>query len=824
MNFDKIVCQRRRLNLSENTATAPRKTTVSSRRFYWCYVIVMCSFILSAVILCVFLTSTSGSETPMADCPKDTFSCQIDKICINKTLLCDGRPDCPDASDERVPCDTELYKMFDSRFKKRKGEDKNGNCSLVSTPKKCRCLKGTELYCDFGQENEKPAVGFFNNIPGDVTSLTVVSLNITTLSEANFTNMPFLTELEIKYSELRIIHPGTFRRCPLLTKVDFTDNKLKHISSDIFPVTNNIQELILINNQLNTLKTSDLRNLRKLTKLSLENNLITTIEDGAFKWTQLQELTLYRNRITNIQKNVFTNMENLRRLHLNENRISVIQPGSFKNLTNLHILILARNELVALQSGVFEGLHNLSLLDLSRSHIQEIKADVFEPLHNVESLILKENPINRFPSDSFTQLTNLKYAYFDKFYLCAYVPQAQCEPYGDGISSQKNLLENVILRVSVWIMAVLGCIGNLVVLLGRCILKEDNQIHSFFIKNLSLADMLMGIYLFIIGSRDQMYHGNYLEYDETWRKSWECDVSGIISTVSSEMSVLTLTVITLDRYLCIMYPLSFRKRGIKMAYFIMGVMWLIAIMLGVIPILGLDYFGSSFYKDNGMCIPLHLHDPHAKGWQYSAVLFLGVNFVSFAFIAFAYTAMFLSIQRSEINLRTTRESKETCLVKRFFFIVSTDFLCWIPIIIIKIAALSGAEISDDLYAWVIVFILPVNSALNPLLYTLTTKLFRQKLFSKFVSVVWGPRSSNGKDLTNTTSSTRARSTISRQALNDVELEHLGNHCDKAAVKLLKETSPSLGKRPERPISPHTTPYNFEHLYPNWTPSNTKSNV
>jgi hypothetical protein len=34
-------------------------------------------------------------------------------------------------------------------------------------------------------------------------------------------------------------------------------------------------------------------------------------------------------------------------------------------------------------------------------------------------------------------------------------------------------------------------------------------------------------------------------------------------------------------------------------------------------------------------------------------------------------------------------------------------------------ALTGHVISGDVYAWAAVFILPVNSALNPILYTLT---------------------------------------------------------------------------------------------------------
>lgn len=37
-------------------------------------------------------------------------------------------------------------------------------------------------------------------------------------------------------------------------------------------------------------------------------------------------------------------------------------------------------------------------------------------------------------------------------------------------------------------------------------------------------------------------------------------------------------------------------------------------------------------------------------------------------------------------------------------------------------AMSGRVIPGDVYAWAAVFILPVNSALNPLLYTLTAIL------------------------------------------------------------------------------------------------------
>lgn len=34
---------------------------------------------------------------------------------------------------------------------------------------------------------------------------------------------------------------------------------------------------------------------------------------------------------------------------------------------------------------------------------------------------------------------------------------------------------------------------------------------------------------------------------------------------------------------------------------------------------------------------------------------------------------------------------------------------------------------DTLTSWIVIFVLPINSALNPILYTLTTSFFKEKL-------------------------------------------------------------------------------------------------
>lgn len=58
------------------------------------------------------------------------------------------------------------------------------------------------------------------------------------------------------------------------------------------------------------------------------------------------------------------------------------------------------------------------------------------------------------------------------------------------------------------------------------------------------------------------------------------------------------------------------------------------------------------------------------------------------------------------------------LARKMTLIVATDFLCWVPIGIMGFMALAGYSTPGQVYAWTVVFILPVNSALNPFLYTI----------------------------------------------------------------------------------------------------------
>ena len=52
------------------------------------------------------------------------------------------------------------------------------------------------------------------------------------------------------------------------------------------------------------------------------------------------------------------------------------------------------------------------------------------------------------------------------------------------------------------------------------------------------------------------------------------------------------------------------------------------------------------------------------------------------------------------------------------YIVLSNFLCWFPVIIMGMLALAGVNIPGAAYSWTAVLILPLNSATDPVVYTL----------------------------------------------------------------------------------------------------------
>nr|XP_009675623.1 PREDICTED: relaxin receptor 1-like [Struthio camelus australis] len=462
----------------------------------------------------------------------------------------------------------------------------------------------------------------------------------------------------------------------------------------------------------------------------LKKNKICSLLDNQFAtFKSLEKLFLQNNKIRSISPKAFAGLFQLKMLFLSHNKITQLKPRLFEDLHRLEWLDLSANSLGELPPSLFQGLVGLQQLNISYNPLKQIFPGQFESLPQLRSLSLEGLEIPNIRNVTLQKLTNLSHIYFKKFQYCSYAPHVRsCKPNTDGISSFENLLANIILRVFVWVIACITCFGNLFVICMRSFIVTENSEHTMAIKSLCCADCLMGIYLFVIGAFDLKYSGEYNKHAQVWMASLQCQLVGSLAMLSSEVSVLLLTYVTLEKYFSIVFPFSHYRAGKKQTISMLVIIWLLGLSLSIVPLWCKDSFGN-YYGRNGVCFPLQSdvsERPSARG--YSTGIYLGLNLVAFITIVFAYTSMFYSIH---ITASKTAErsvySREVAIAKRFFFIVFTDALCWIPIFLLKLLSLLQVEIPGTITSWVVIFILPINSALNPILYTITTTSFQEKV-------------------------------------------------------------------------------------------------
>lgn len=207
---------------------------------------------------------------------------------------------------------------------------------------------------------------------------------------------------------------------------------------------------------------------------------------------------------------------------------------------------------------------------------------------------------------------------------------------------------NPTLRYAAWMMILLTCVGNAMVLWGRFTsLHDENRSVSMVIRNLAVSDLIMGLYLIIISIQDVRYRESYHTVSAEWVKSWGCAVAGILSMVSSEVSILILTFMSIERFLLISDPFGHHRLNTKNVMMSLYIIWLVGLSIAIFPVI-LFHHSTKFYGiyNGGTCFPLFIHDKFPSGWEYSAFVFFGINLTLLILIATLYTALLFSIWRT----------------------------------------------------------------------------------------------------------------------------------------------------------------------------------
>ncbi|MEL6741204.1 MAG: 7 transmembrane receptor, partial [Planctomycetota bacterium] len=387
----------------------------------------------------------------------------------------------------------------------------------------------------------------------------------------------------------------------------------------------------------------------------------------------------------------------------------------------------------------------------------------------------------------------------------------------DRYASLAELIKLPLVRALVWVTGGAAVAGNLAVLVVtarklRRLHAKKNSIpycNRLLISHLALADLLMGVALYLLGAKSREMSGEYCLRDLAWRSSAGCRAVGFLTVLSSQTSLNILAVLTGARLLVVARRQPTRRViSFRVCWLLVALSWLVAFLFASLPLAieslaadtvhirrnpflgggvsvrvnasdlveyarrtdrwlrflgngshpdashigagGVDaWFAASldpgvrrnravvtlgwfgYYGSESVCLPDYYATRAPAKWYSLAVA--GYNAAALLFITAAYLVINLTslpYRSGSIRRRSsvTFVREKATLRRRTALLVATNAACWLPVCACAaLASVAGVAMPDSLYPVTQVLLVPINSCLNPLIYSMLLQRLNKAL-------------------------------------------------------------------------------------------------
>ena len=664
------------------------------------------------------------------------------------------------------------------------------NKFIVLHPDIFKTLSKLEVLELEGSEFRNVSIGYLDTLVS-LQTLLMSGNHIIYLHESVYNVTTKLQFLDLCCNDISSLPMNIFTPLISLEYLDLSNNSLRQLPS--LASCSKLIFLELSNNMLSHQSFYSCQRLSNLKMLTMQNNNISVIPRHALETLKiLRVFILNSNFVTSLDAGTFKNLGSLQILQMSNNWISNIGNDSLIDLENLITLELQNNNVTFLSQSLFQNLTHLIFLNISQNHIQNVYLGGMTSNSLQLTVDLRGNMLRFLTARSFP---NFEITFIVDHYAacCFMVGNVTC--FSLNVRSDyltcKQMLPSVMLRLTMWLVGLASVIFNIGVICSRLYVGMKSTLQSVLIMNLAVSDFLMGVDMLILSSAD-IYYGNFFpSFSASWIESSICKIAAVLSTLSSEASVILVTLIGFDRYLGVRYPLGghtgLGKTRTRICVFMC---WLVSMMISLIPVIT-DKYIPEFYDVSEVCVGLpivkrrvtvekdaffpvktfdiqpeyvfvrnnesashflfnsfsvgkywrleststvqdiYYHISVISGFRVanflSITVFIGFNMTCFMALAVFYIRVFQIASGSSKAIQSTAKTQEIRMALKMSVVVLTDFLCWVPLALLCLFVQCGAfTVGPIFYSWTVGLILPINSCLNPFLYTLAVVLLNRQ--------------------------------------------------------------------------------------------------
>ena len=252
--------------------------------------------------------------------------------------------------------------------------------------------------------------------------------------------------------------------------------------------------------------------------------------------------------------------------------------------------------------------------------------------------------------------------------------------------------------------------------------KLRKKVLMLLISSLAVGDFLVQIYSISLASVRKRTYNEFLLISEKF-----CNFAGFIWTIGMFVTITTSVLLTVERYLTIVYSLKPEIHiHCKGALSLISVSWLVALTISILP-----YMGIGTYTGNTLCVPVVPSRINPTSARFSIGLLM-IGIVLYLSMIPFYVLIFVFVKKSGSGLIGIK--REGSVAFRIFILVGSNMMFFfLPVIITTLYITTDITkgmtpvTKEALTGALGTICTSVNSFLNPLLYAYRNHRFRRVL-------------------------------------------------------------------------------------------------